>query len=257
MATIIGRPRDLLALTDAAERTAREVVIVSGVTGDGIAAALDALSAPGIPPRLSPHPDDASLVCLERIPVADDRAPSRFRVELIWGPRPIGEPTQAAPGTVIARRLRPSGNPERTVFDKDGNVMQAAYVGLSADAFTLTQVAFEIDKPGRGYVFEVDQVLADGAVSSTLEVYRGAVNSLAWNGRPARTWLCGEPHAEPIRGTENYLVTWAFVYRPETWDHRERVRLAGHVPSDYSAGGEGQFRAIREVDFSPLPFVAP
>lgn len=237
--------------------TATRTFVVSGITGTASGRLFAALAESGVPAYGDAHPADSSIVVtsLDVSPTAGDN--SIFLVEATYGAAPTSDPRNAPAGTVLARRIRSSGDTTTTLRDKDGTVMQLNYTGVSGSGFTLTQQGLEVEIPGRGYAFEVEQVLAEGSVKTTIDLYRGAVNSLTWNGNP-RTWLCGDPSAEPIDGTSNYLVTWSFLYKHETWDHVERVRLGGLVPHDaVSAGGEATFRVLREVDFSPLAFVVP
>lgn len=237
--------------------SATRVFKVDGVTGTASGRMLSVLGATGVPAYGDAHPADSSIVVVS-LDVAPEAGDSEiFYVEATYGPAPTSDPRNSPPGTVLARRLRSSGDTTVTLRDKDGVVMQLNYTGVSGSGFTLTQQGLEVEVPGRGYAFEVEQVIAEGGVKTTIDTYRGAVNALAWNGNP-RTWMCGDPSADPIDGTSNYLVTWSFLYKHETWDHVERVRLGGLVPHDaVSAGGEATFRVLREVDFSPLAFVVP
>ena len=256
MATIVRYARNGLEYSDGAQRTGSELVIVGGVAGDGLAALLDALGASGMPARLSEHPDVSGLYLLSRTPVA--RAPGRVHVRLEWGPLPVDEPETAPAGTWMQPRLRALAGTRETTVDKDGTPMVLNYTGATGAAFSLKHQLVEVEVPGNGYVLEVDQVLAGGAVAAAFATYRGKVNATTWNGA-ARTWLCSDDlSAEPIRGTSNYLARWTFIYNPATWDHTQRVRLGGLVPNDaVSDGGQGTWRVLSEVDFTPLAVTLP
>lgn len=256
MATIRRYARAGLELTDAAQRTGSETVIVEGVTGTGLAAMLDALSASGMPARLSEHAGAPGLYLLRRSPVAV--APGVVNVRLEWGPLPIDEPETAPAGTWMQPRLRALAGTRETTVDKDGTPMALNYTGATGAAFSLKHQLVEVEVPGNGYVLEVDQVLAAGTVAAAFATYRGKVNVSTWNGA-ARTWLCSDDlSAEPIRGTSNYLAKWTFIYNPATWDHTQRVRLGGLVPNDaVSDGGQGTWRVLSEVDFTPLAVTLP
>lgn len=258
MATLGGTIAAQIELRDEEQRTAVEIRPVENLAGDGLAALDDALSVAGLPARLSAHPTIAGLVLLRRTALAPQAGFSRAYVRLEWGPAPVDEAANAPAGTWLSPRLRALNGTRRTTVDKDGTPMALNYTGATGAAFSLRHQLIEVDIPGAGYVLEVDQVLAAGTVAAAFATYRGAVNALAWNGAP-RTWLCSDDlSAEPIEGTSNYRARWSFIYNPATWDHTQRVRLGGLVPNDaVSAGGEGTWRVLPEVDFTPLAVTLP
>ena len=149
---------------------------------------------------------------------------------------------------------------EEVVTDINGNKLVTAFTGVfpsltlssflnagTTSAETTIQYAKRrhrvvVDKPTVGVrVTRTERSLPKDLIFNMV----GSVNSGAWSGFPARTWLCTSIDTRGATG--GHEVTFSFSYKKNSWRAVLTSRIDGAIPNDVTSGN-----GIESFDVYPL-----
>ena len=219
--------------------------IVQNVEGDGYKKVVNALACPGLPFIGWPHPYLPNTY-LEEITVAAVTG-STVHLRLHYA-----NPSKRANAESPTIEYGSSMTQLSVNTDKEGTKLSVTYGGVSQRGIV------SIAATEKHLVYH--RIETSDPEAKWFE-YDGAVNSITWRGKAARTWFCVIRASSSNNGV-TWEVTYEFYYRDsyrsdvvETWDARVAYNdpATGRPPDDVVEGtGVKNFRCIKEKDFNLL-----
>lgn len=190
-----------------------------------------------IPQRGQSHPNIPGIQVLRRRVEAISALVAR--VTVVSGiPQTDGN---FIPGEVIDVRYEESTRQETTAVDVNGNPL--------ADSLHAWKVTREVPTVS----VEIDRVETALPTPQFIASFPGHVNQSTWSGFPQRTWLIRAPRTRKVQSTQNFIVTYPFSYRPETWDHTESTVSLEFVDAAGTIAGSSQSR-LKSVEVEDTVF---
>jgi len=221
---------------------------LAGVSSAQLKAAAEAV---GVPARNDPHPEDSSILMIEKSarPLHDTAALVTCRYEIpTWQNSPE---TVAQEITIDATVIE-----EKTYFD---------YLGTTRISVTYTTGAVITQYPSA--TTAASRVTATiRKVETTSEsdlLLRAAdfvetVNDAMWFNWPEKTWKLDDLQSRPSRLSGRREVTYVLTYNPRDWRFLATLIDKGRVPPDATEGNGFRRWDTREPkDFTLLPITVP
>ncbi len=214
------------------------------------ATATDAGTGAHVPRYGESHPAVYGLFvnAIEAVPLENARTAARVVVR--YGSPELGPAPDAVQIIISGTNQRklvstlPDGSPIIVKYtDPSGNVLQdRLQIPVLSPNTTLQFVRLEPRSPlGRSARF------------------RRTVNSTAWQGGAAKTWLCRAVDARSQNNGSRFAVRYVFEYDPDGWEQLEYFvdRYTGKVPDDIQPSpnndkGIAKFLPYLRKDFSQL-----
>lgn len=219
--------------------------IIENVDGDANARLVTALGCPGLPLIGAAHPA-LPLCYLEEITVTAITG-TTVKLRLHYS-----NPSKRANAESPTIEYNSSMTSLSVNTDKDGTKMSVSYGGVAKRGVA------SIASSEKNLTYR--RVETSDPYDKWLE-FDGAVNSIEWHGKAARTWFCVIRASSSNNGV-TWEVTYEFYYKDsyrsdvvETWDARVfwPDPNTGWPPDDVVEGtGIKNFRCIKEKDFNLL-----
>jgi len=210
------------------------IAIVSGITGAANAKLVNALGCPGLPLIGAPHPS-LPYCYLEDITVSAITADA-VKLRLHYA-----NPSKRANAEAPTIEYHSSMSRQNVNVDKDGDLIVATYGGEEQGG-TVSVPATEKD-------ITYSRV-ETGDPRDKWQEYDGAVNSVEFLGKAARTWFL-VINARSSNNGVTWEMTYQFFYNEDTWDGVIVYvdPATGRPPSD---AVEEANRCVPEKDFNLL-----
>lgn len=230
-----------------------EVWRVDGLTGDARGQQYAAEHTAGVPQEGDAHSHVPNIYASNI--AAEHITQTAVQLTITFQPRTGSSgsaPSEADPGILeVGTALVQT----TTELDNEGNQITLSHT------YTTGEKAGTTDPQGGSVEVQVPQGIVritrrepTSPLTKSLQ-FTGTVNKFAWNGYPARTWLCLPIVGRTGDGGESYEVTYEFTYRSITWDSRP-VYIdpdTGRRPPDLVEGeGLKTVPVYPESDFGPL-----
>lgn len=213
---------DLVRGEDGIQHT--RVFLVEGVQGNGPARLKNALETSGIPVDREPHPVIAGIRAIDTRVELVNRDPSTAKITVTYGV-PSGGTNGEEGGTGLVE-FSSETTSEEVTEDINGRPIETEYItGIAS--ITTQRHTVEVQRPAPVVTLKrIERTLP----RANMIRFTGAVNSAAWSGFRAGTWLCRGINAnENDRGT--YDVSYVFLYSDD-WRAEVKYQNGGFVPTD-------------------------
>jgi hypothetical protein len=186
---------------------------VTDVIGIAEAKIYNALQAAGVPAYGEPHPVIPDIQVIDRQASAITGDPDKVKIRISYGVPTEEDETEeeAAAGNIS---LTTSLTTEFEFRDINDELMEVSFVGTSEFGFTISTQYGSADVQRPQLTITFDRTEAE-LPKATIKDYLGTVNSVAWSGFPAKTWLCSAINAREDKG--EFKVSYTFVYNEKTW----------------------------------------
>lgn len=219
-------------------------VEMSGTASAQIKLAVD---DPEVPIRGDAHPEDASIVVVQKSGSARDES-----TVLVTCDYEI--PTWRNSPETVSQEIRIDSTvvSEETIFDINGARIQAQY-GLvthwpratrSGSLVTITVSKLQLTSESALVIQAIDFV--------------ETINDAVWFGWPAKTWKLDDQQVRLSRFAGYREVQYVLTYNPRDWRFFASYIEIGRVPPDATDGNGFGYFDIRELQpFSSLPITIP
>lgn len=231
---------------------ASRTFLVVELAGTASAQIKGAVEAVGVPARGDPHPEDATLVAIQKSGSARDESTVLVTVEYeipTW---------RNSPETVSQEiTLDASVITDETRFDINGVRISAVY------DYPVGPIVTHYPKATRAGSLMTASVWALETTSQADLMLRSVayiehVNNAAWFGWPEKSWKLDDLQVRRSRFAGYQEVTYVLTYNPRTWRFVASFIDSGTVPPDATEGNGFSTWDIRELaDFSLLPITMP
>lgn len=197
--------------------------VVSGLTGTNYNDLLLALAASGIPEADSQLTGGTNLICIGRSVKMVDKGVAY--VDVMYGHyHNDGQNFNDPPVGVFTGELRVNIQQINTNKDKDGNMIELEHTYDEDDpdyaGLTKTQVGeIQVFDPQKTQSYQgIKQTETPWLIADQLV---GKVNTSAWSGGEARTWMCigcSWKICDATISKNRYFMSFEFQHNPSTWD---------------------------------------
>ena len=208
----------------------------------------------GAVPDADPTFADLKLKSWDIVDVACTSGAPTIIINLVYSTQTTIFNSGADDNGPVLFRIRSVARDKEETQDKDGNLMQTVY-----DNKTQTKV---VVRPKSIMIYECERLEATNTEDRANDIL-DHVNSLTWNGRPARTVLFSNFASTSFDNDATFQAVYTFAYNPLGWDELIYHELPnGKIPNDApTTPSPGtaliQPEVIPETSFSPLNVSIP
>jgi len=184
--------------------------LVDDVTGSAESRLYNAIIQSKIPQYGEAHPSipDVTVTDISAEPVKGDS--SQVIVTVIYSipgdDQDIGQEGGAGQAIITTALTN-----ETTHFDIDGNLIKASYVS-GVNSISTNYSPVEVQRPQMRVTLSRRESVIP---KDHLKTFLGRINSVAWSGFPAQTWLCSGISVREDQGA--FDVDYSFEYREQFW----------------------------------------
>lgn len=227
---------------------------VSELTGTPAGRMIEAVETNGIPRQLARHPTRASLVATEfrATPEADQPNTAlvtvRYKSEgLLSDQSELGRVTVSMSTEVIA---------EETTTDINGDQIRTSYVsraviGAGGSSISTTRQTHRVSVERVTFAVQFTRVEDQIAFSKATQ-FAGKVNSLPWQGKPAKHWLI-RISSTPTDRDDRFAVRYDAVFNPQSWRATITHVESGLTPSGLTVtNGTTVYDVYESIDYNQL-----
>lgn len=225
---------------------------VHDLIGTSSAILKQAAEETGIPALGDPHPEDASIVVVDKSsrPMHDASAMVACTYEIpTW---------RNSPGIVSQEiTLDASVSEEKVYFDLNSNRIAAQYtipgVGITVQYPSATVARSRVTAT----INKLEQT-SEGDLLLRASEFVETVNNALWFNWPAKTWKIEDIQSRPSPRNGWREVTYTLVYNPDDWRFLATFIDRGRLPPNATEGDGFAFFDVRELkDFTLLPITVP
>ena len=212
------------------------------------AGAQDSATGSTIPRYGDPHPSAPGLFVaqIEAEPIKNSRTAARISVR-------YATPEASSVPNVVRVAIRGSSRAKIiSTSAADGSALVVKYTDPAGNAL---QEFLQIPVLCPNTVLEFTRQEPRSPLRLSLS-FRRSVNSTAWQGGDARTWLCRGINAASLNNLTRYEVKYIFEYDPDGWERLEYYidPFTGKVPDDVQPGQNNTNGVTRVLPYQKLDF---
>ena len=233
------------------------IAIVTGMSGDGDARVINAMTVTGMPEILDVHPVESSVFLKEITLIELTNAEVKFKLTY--------RPPSTGSSSFVPDSLEVGASVQQTETNKDKNdtEMHTSYIYKAGTKRSRHDTPLLVDDPpviagAKVPIFLPQntysiQKLESSSPKTKAMNYVGKINSSEFDGYPAKSLMCMAIVGRSNDGGSNYNVTYRFQYKANTWVQEVIfIKDDGKPAYPTDANSKKNYDIYDEINFNSL-----